>query len=215
MNDPPQLRWSVVVPVKSLTVAKSRLEGLPAQVRRNLALAFGLDTVAAVIATGQVAETVVVTNDATREEFERLGALVVADRPDAGLNPAILHGEQYLRSRDADVSVLAMTGDLPGLRPDDLSQLLTDAVAPYWFVADAHGTGTTMLAAAAGRRLSPAFGPGSRAAHEAQGAVERAQAGARARRDVDTLGDLWDAVRHGVGPRTAAAVERLAAAGRL
>ena len=73
------------------------------------------------------------------------------------------------------------------------------------FVPDAAGTGTTMLTAAAGTALDPRFGERSCAAHAASGAVRLSPADAAGlRRDVDTEVDLWDALRLGVGPATAA-----------
>ncbi len=75
-------------------------------------------------------------------------------------------------------------------------------------MADAAGTGTTVLAAAAGHRLAPRYGPGSRDGHAASGAVE-VDGDLRLRRDVDTPDDLRDALALGVGPRTAAVAHDL------
>ena len=72
------------------------------------------------------------------------------------------------------------------------------------FVTDAAGTGTVLLAAPPGAVLEPCFGAGSAAAHEASGAVPLNGAWPSLRRDVDTLADLAEAFRLGVGPRTAA-----------
>ncbi|MGC1212363.1 MAG: 2-phospho-L-lactate guanylyltransferase, partial [Micromonospora sp.] len=56
--------WTVVVPVKRLQVAKSRLRGaLPAVPHEELALALAADTVRAVRACAAVAEVLVVTDD--------------------------------------------------------------------------------------------------------------------------------------------------------
>ncbi|RQX15511.1 2-phospho-L-lactate guanylyltransferase, partial [Micromonospora arida] len=60
-----QPRWAVVVPVKRLAVAKSRLRGaLPGVPHEELALALAADTLRAVLACPAVAEALVVTDDA-------------------------------------------------------------------------------------------------------------------------------------------------------
>jgi 2-phospho-L-lactate guanylyltransferase len=73
---------------------------------------------------------------------------------------------------------------------------------------DRAGTGTTLLAAAPGAALTPAYGAGSRAVHLASGAVELPGA-AGLRLDVDTPDDLAAALLLGVGAATAAVAERL------
>lgn len=196
--------WTILIPVKQIAMAKSRLLGLTDVQRRDLAMAFVLDTIAAARACPAVSRIVVVTNHREHSAFADLGADVVADVPDAGLNAAIMHGEDVVRHSRPAAHIAALAGDLPALRPADLGGAFHAATAAQsWFVGDLAGTGTTMLAAAAGRDLNPAFGPHSRAAHLAGGADEVTIAGIdRLRRDVDTAPDLWDAVRLGVGVHT-------------
>ena len=59
--------WVVVVPVKRLDRAKTRLSTRPAPERRALALAFALDTVRAAITCPGVVGVVVVTDDAASD----------------------------------------------------------------------------------------------------------------------------------------------------
>ena len=51
-ESPAALAWSLVIPVKLLAQAKSRLTGLPGERRRELALAMAADTVAAAAQAG-------------------------------------------------------------------------------------------------------------------------------------------------------------------
>lgn len=195
--------WTIIVPVKQTTIAKTRLTGFTALTRRRLALSFALDTVVAAVGCPEVRRVVVVTNEPSSRDFAVLGADVVPDRPDAGLNPALVYAAQSIRHADPTASVAALSGDLPALRPADLSAAFGAGSSTYWFVSDTVGTGTTMLAAAGSTRLSPAFGPHSRAEHLAAGAEEVEATGlVRLRRDVDTEADLWDALRLGVGRHT-------------
>jgi 2-phospho-L-lactate guanylyltransferase len=194
--------WSVVVPAKRLSVAKTRLRPLTTGDREShdaLVLALLADTVAAALACPAVGQVLVVTDDpGAAGEVTRLGAGIVPDEPDSGLNPALEHGAVAA----GGAAVAALSSDLPALRPEELAAALGAAEhAPRCFVADAHGTGTTLLTAF-GTELRPAFGAGSAAAHRAGGAVQLTGDWPGLVRDVDTEADLAEAVRLGVGPRT-------------
>jgi 2-phospho-L-lactate guanylyltransferase len=148
-----------------------------------------------------VVDVVVVTDDEAAADVVRgLGARTVADEPDRGLNPALEHG-----ARSASTSaVAALSSDLPALRPAELAAALAAADAVRrGFVADAQGTGTTLLTA---RHvpLRPRFGPGSAVAHEGDGARRLTGDWPGLARDVDTDDDLRAAVRLGVGGSTTA-----------
>lgn len=192
--------WSVVVPAKRLAVAKTRLRPLTeGSSHTDLVLALLADTVAAAVACPAVADVVVVTDEPVSAELATaLGARTAADEPDRGLNPALEHGAR-LASTGA---VAALSSDLPALRPAELAAALGAAAAvARGFVADAHGTGTTLLTAV-GTGLRPRFGTGSAAAHRADGAVPLVGDWPGLLRDVDTADDLRAAVALGVGPRT-------------
>ncbi|WP_405588410.1 2-phospho-L-lactate guanylyltransferase [Streptomyces sp. NBC_01190] len=200
--------WSLVVPLKPLAVAKSRLAPVrvPGAGRPALALAFAVDTVAAALGCPAVADVTVVTDDeVAAAEMAALGAFVVADGPAAGLNAALRHGAEAVRNRRAAAPVAALNADLPALRPAELSMVLREAVRAQEraFLADAAGTGTTLLTAPPHADLSPAFGGPSRARHLAGGAREILLPDVPSvRQDVDTPADLRSALTLGVGPRT-------------
>ncbi|HST65699.1 MAG TPA: 2-phospho-L-lactate guanylyltransferase [Mycobacteriales bacterium] len=200
--------WSVVVPVKRLGLAKSRLYavGRPRTEHEELALSLALDTVAAALRAAEVARVVVVTDDAAAAAAVRAaGAVVVPDEPDAGLNPALAHGALAAARLGPGDGVALLSADLPALRPAELSAALRAAVpAGRAFVPDADGTGTTLLATAPGLPVRPRYGPGSAAAHRATGAVELAGDWPSLRHDVDTAADLRAAATLGLGPATAA-----------
>lgn len=206
-------KWSLVVPLKPLSRAKSRLADTAGDdLRPGLALAFAGDTVAAALACESVRDVVVVTDDPLAEaELTALGARTVPDIPAAGLNAALAHGARAVRAVRPAAWVAALNADLPALRPEELERVLT--AASSWsraFVADAAGVGTTFLSAAPGGELAPAFGGRSRARHRLSGAVEIAVTDIDSvRRDVDTGEDLRAALALGVGARTAAAAARL------
>ncbi|NEC30863.1 2-phospho-L-lactate guanylyltransferase, partial [Streptomyces sp. SID8111] len=88
------MQWTLVVPLKPLAQAKSRLSDTADDgLRPGLALAFAQDTVAAALACPAVRGVVVVTDDVPAgRALTALGAGVVADEPRAGLNAALAHG---------------------------------------------------------------------------------------------------------------------------
>ncbi|MDQ4085525.1 MAG: 2-phospho-L-lactate guanylyltransferase [Actinomycetota bacterium] len=197
--------WVVVVPIKRAGIAKSRLTGITAQQRAELARAFPADCVAAALACRGVRAVVAVTDDTVAAARVRtLGARVIPDEPDAGLNPALRHAHTVVRDRYGDVGVAVLSGDLPALQPDELATALTRASgSARAFLSDQAGDGTTLLTAAAGCDLDPRFGAGSAHRHRESGAVPLSAEGLDSvRRDVDTPADLQAAVRLGVGPHT-------------
>ena len=116
--------WTVVLPLKGGTGAKSRLGASPA-----LAAAIALDCLDAVLGCPDVARVLVVTPDAgTAAEAPAAGATAVPEsRPGAGLPAAVEDGLRPPRASAGPVAVLL--GDLPALRPDDLSAALGEAAA--------------------------------------------------------------------------------------
>ncbi|UOE43183.1 2-phospho-L-lactate guanylyltransferase [Agromyces larvae] len=232
--------WTLVIPVKSPSRAKTRLapEAGPDE-RAALARAFAADTVAVALATPGVGRVLVVADDpalAGAAEF-------VAEPEVRGLDPAIADGiaaaagapgagaapptrvsrqSEWRAGRSsgahpADAPPIGvLLGDLPALRADDLASALEAAARhPLAFVRDADGTGTTLATARGGVPFAPRFGPDSAARHAAAGFVELGASDMSSwptlRRDVDTAAALVAAVALGVGPATAAELARLAA----
>lgn len=188
----------LVVPVKALDRAKSRLVGAGVD-RPVLALAFALDTIAAALPA--VRTVLAVTSDpAVALELRALGVESLAG-PE-GLNEALRFGAGVLRARDAGSVVGALQADLPALRTEELALALA-AARGRSFCPDRQGTGTTLLLSEPGGPLDPAFGVGSAAAHAASGAAALVGPWPSLRHDVDTTHDLLLATTLGLGPRTA------------
>jgi 2-phospho-L-lactate/phosphoenolpyruvate guanylyltransferase len=204
------LVWSLVIPVKVLAQAKTRLTGLAAERRSRLVLAMAADTVAAALQADSVAKVLVVTDDAlVRDATGGLGAIVLPDTR-AGLNEALEYGAAYAQERWPGRGRCGLAGDLPAMRSAELAAALRVAAGlGAAFVPDADGTGTALYATAPGLPFRPRFGPSSRQQHLDSGAREISAdetGGALVglRRDVDTVDDLRAAVAIGLGPRTRA-----------
>lgn len=206
----------LVVPVKPLHAAKSRLRGAADRgvgdpdAHAALALALAHDTVAAVLAARAVRRLLVISSDpVVAAELAAVGVEVVPDVA-GGLNAALRHGAGLLQAADPAAPVGALQADLPALRPTELDAALHDAAALFAagarraFCPDAEGTGTTLLLATSGVELDPRFGTGSATRHLESGAVPLLAAGPGLRRDVDTGDDLCAAAELGLGPHTRA-----------
>ncbi|HKR68116.1 MAG TPA: 2-phospho-L-lactate guanylyltransferase [Streptosporangiaceae bacterium] len=206
------LTWSVVIPVKLLALAKSRLSGLSDADRKAVALAMAADTVTAAVACPPVGDVIVVTDDPdVRTATGASGATVIADLPGAGLNEALTAGASYAAASWPGRGLAALTADLPALSAVELAVALA-AASPVneAFVADAAGSGTTLYTAMPGTAFRPRFGLRSRQRHREAGAVELEIPGIPGlRRDVDTLSDLCAAARIGLGIRTRAVRESI------
>lgn len=204
----PSFPVTAVVPVKQLGLAKSRL-ALPAEHRRALALAFALDTVAALAGTSYVVGVLVVTSDETVAAHVARQGVRVADDRGTGLGPAVREGIRVASSWRPDSGVAVVPGDLPCLTPADVTAVLGGAGADTGgrgaFVPDRAGTGTTFVVQASGAPALTRYGPDSALRHRALGLCALDGAPAGARHDVDTLDDLRRALALGAGSHTRAA----------
>jgi len=198
-------RFALLVPIKDGRGAKTRLGGLGAADRAELMAAFARDAIEAARRTPLVAVHVVGDPVTLGPMAAELGVPVLADEGEGDLNRALRHAAARVASPGRGVAV--MLADLPCLRAADLETALARSGRAY--VADAAGTGTTLLVAPPGADLDPRFGPGSALAHEASGATPVTGQLESLRRDVDTAEDLAEALRLGVGPHTARTVAAL------
>lgn len=228
--------WSIVIPVKRLSLAKTRLSAALADRTRDdlltdspsvanqppaavllpangrIALAMASDTVCAALASASVAAVVVVTDDRlATATLSALGARVVPDAPDNGLNAALRYGAALAVLQRPDSGVVALSADLAAMRSAELDEALHAAAAhDRAFVADVEDTGTTLLSALPGHDLDPRFGLGSAQAHQRYGAHRLDGGWPSLRRDLDTPADLTVAARMGLGPATAEQLRLLA-----
>lgn len=201
-------RWSVVLAVKALPTAKSRMVGLSTSERSDLALAMAEDVVVASLSSSVVESCTVVTSDErVRRALTSAGARAVMQTQDRGLNEAFTAAVHRLRS-DAPAArcrgIALLMADLPFVTAEELERALAALTTrTAGVVADADGTGTTLLAAPCADLLSPQFGPGSFQRHLRGGAADLTPfAGQGLRRDVDLL----PAIRAGAGPGPATRV---------
>lgn len=222
---PDALRWDLIIPVKRLERAKTRLEGVSEACRRRLALSFAVDAVDAALAGGRVERVLVVTADAeAAADLRRRGAVIVEETQDAGLNSAVEDGVAAVRQDDPMRRIAVMTGDVPAASAAEIDAALASAERhPRAVLADAESTGTVLLtanplagpAAPSPVSLRPQFGQDSYARHMAAGHIALPGDCPGLRRDVDTREDLEAARVLGVGPTTSAVLSGLPGRGLL
>jgi 2-phospho-L-lactate guanylyltransferase len=206
------VQTDLVVPVKALGDAKSRLRGAVApDEHARLVLAVLLDTVTAAAEADGVRRVLVVSSDPTvASVLAHDGFECVAEGPAPGLNAAYRHGAALLRQADPAGRIGALQADLPALRPDELSAAIKSAADRRAFCADRQTTGTTLLLSAAAAPLDPRFGVGSAQAHLMSGALPLIGDWPSLRCDVDTPADLVTARDLGLGRHTSALLGAMA-----
>jgi len=181
--------YAVVVPIRSLTTAKSRLR-ISDTVRSDLALAFFLDTIAALERSTEVERIVVVSRDATIHRHVRDRCNVVAD-DETGLPAAIDRGIEKLRKISHSGPVAVVLPDLPYATAGAFDMLLDSAREHLRaYLADATGTGTTCVTAASTEAVIHRFGPDSARAHAEAGLAALDIPVPGLRTDVDVVDDL-------------------------
>jgi len=190
------VQWTVIIPVKALPNAKSRLAAASPDdaAHARLVTAMRRDTAHAARNAATVARVLVVADrrgDPTADLVQTL----------PGLNEGLSEAASFAAQRWPTDGIAALVGDLPALHSGELAAALADAADhPRAFVADAAETGTTLLTARPGVPLRPAFGRGSAARH-ARHAVA-VSGGPGLRTDVDTVEDLSQAELLGFGLST-------------
>ena len=178
--------WDLIIPIKRLDSAKSRLvggdlvvsdlageggagvslAGVDDALRQRLALSFATDTCAAALAVPAIRRVLVVTEDpVVAAQLSQQGAQIVGETRGPGLNPAIDAGLDALEATGGLHRVAIMTGDLPAVSADEIGAALAAATGHRLGVlADADGTGTVLLtadgaAAPSGDGAPPTTGP--------------------------------------------------------
>lgn len=203
---PDLARTWAIVPLRGLESAKTRLGAeLDAEERLELVVAMAERTLVATRDAGRIEGTVLVTADpAAARLAERFGARTIVQRV-AGLNEAIREARTVATNAGA-TAVLVVPIDLAAISAEAVDELVTageaatmtpPAAAPggplVVVVPDRHGSGTNALLVSPASAIEPAFGPGSRAAHERAAAAARAtylELGGPLTHDVDTAEDL-------------------------
>jgi 2-phospho-L-lactate/phosphoenolpyruvate guanylyltransferase len=188
------LKTVAVVPVKSLSEAKSRLSNILSPEERALLV---LDMLSHVLGTlrssPEIDEVAVISPQPSELRLPPTIAPIVQARQ--GLNDLLGQGGEWASERGAD-ALLVLFADLPLISPGDISRMvkLGEGDGTIVLAPDRHGTGTNSMLAHPITLARFAFGPASFDAHR----VAAMHAGANLEiyrspgtsLDIDTLDDL-------------------------
>ena len=191
----------LLVPVKPLAAAKSRLRGAHAD-HDGLVLALMQDSLAAALAAGPVVHTLVVSpDDRVARLAERAGAGACAAST-GSLNADLRMAAELVGRRCTRAAIGVLPADLPALRTSDLEAAIGAAEGRRSFGPDREGTGTTLLLSGRGLPLDPRYGPASATRHIDSGAHRLVGSWSSLACDVDAPADLAAAASLGLGRRT-------------
>jgi 2-phospho-L-lactate guanylyltransferase len=166
------LHTTAIVPVKGLSVANGRLDGLLSEAeRRRLAEALFLDLIVKLPRARSIDELLIVTADESIARQGRwFGHEVLLQPSDEGHSEAATAGARAALADGAD-RVAMLPVDCPMLDTDELDAHVGRSPRTVLIVPDHHGTGTNALVLTPPDIFVPAFGPDSCARH-----VSRARA---------------------------------------
>jgi 2-phospho-L-lactate guanylyltransferase len=195
-----QSPWAVIVPIRKLSQAKSRLDVGEGENRARFAVAFLIDTLSAVRGCPQVGLTVLVTPDLSLSET---GGCCVVHDDGTGIDHAVNVGRDAVVHHGHVGPVAVVLPDLPALDSSELTAVLNSLqTSRNAFVSDADLTGTTCVTASSVHTLTTAFGAGSAWRHRNLGFRELFLDVPSVRRDVDTVEQLVRARELGLGRAT-------------
>ena len=199
--------WTIIIPVKDTTIAKTRLSGLSQPVRATLALAFALDAAAAALGCrdGPRCHCGDQRPEGSDIPWPSSAHTSSPTSRTPGSTPHWSTAVRVVRrERSACGSCRSISETCQpcvrriSRRPSPPVQRTLAGSSPT-----PTGPGRPCSPPPTGTRSSPLFGVGSAAAHARSGAIDLVEPGLqRLRRDVDTEDHLWQAVRLGVGQLT-------------
>jgi 2-phospho-L-lactate/phosphoenolpyruvate guanylyltransferase len=166
------LHTTAIVPVKGLSVANGRLDGVLSQdERKRLAEALFLDLIVKLPRARFIDDLLIVTADESiARQAGWFGHKVLLQEADEGHSEAASAGARVALADGAD-RVAMLPVDCPMLEIDELDAHVGRSPRTVLIVPDRHGTGTNALVLTPPDIFTPAFGPDSCARH-----VSRARA---------------------------------------
>jgi 2-phospho-L-lactate guanylyltransferase len=166
------LHTTAIVPVKGLSVANGRLNGLLSTAERNrVAEALFLDLIVKLPRSRCIDDVMIVTADPSIARQARwFGTKVLLQAADEGHSEAASAGARAALAEGAE-RVAMLPVDCPMLDTDELDAHIGRSPRTVLIVPDRHGTGTNALVLTPPDVFLPAFGPDSCARH-----VSRARA---------------------------------------
>ena len=156
----------VVIPVKDLSLAKSRLQDILSAVERAALVRAMLEDLLTTLRQCQIGNIWLVARDRDVLELGRRFKVCLVPEAEAnGYNQAVAEG---LARVGAETSVLVLPADLPMAQPADIEKLTTSCTTndpTVGLVPDRNKRGTNGLYMSAPSLITPVFGPDSLLKH--------------------------------------------------
>lgn len=188
-SKPNQRNLGLLIPVKSLATAKTRLHERP-EVRRRVAQTLAARTLGVGLQCLPRSHVMVLTADSEVAAHVRArGARASFDQADE-LNLSLTAGLSAYRRSSPDTTVCILVADLPMLTPSALREVLNEVLvsdSPR-HVVDQHATGTTFISVPPDSSLPMVFGRDSATRFAAAGSIAL-DAPVGMRTDLDTPAD--------------------------
>lgn len=202
-------RFGIIVPIRSLKKGKSRLLTGSDILRQQLALAFFLDTVSALVrCESSVGSIIVVSSDDTIRDYAGDRYEVVADS-ETGLTDAIDVGVEWLLKKNHSGPVAIVLPDLPYATAGAFgAYFLAARKHRKTFLVDSAGCGTTCVTASSVAEVVHRFGLKSARAHNRAGLNPIDIYVPELRSDVDRIEDLYECRNMDLGAATREVLDR-------
>lgn len=211
------MRISVIVPVKTYSRAKTRLD-VPPRVREEICHIMLREVLRTLAESPLVHETVVVTREGrARSLGEEMGATVLRD-VEVGVNEAVALADAYLAGKGAAMS-LVIPQDIPLMRDRDIGFLLKFFTPPtcVLVVPSQRLDGTNALLRCPPDVMGTHYDDDSYRSHMRMARQATPNPGLvhvpRMMRDVDTVEDLGHILRDGAKPELGLRISRLLSSG--
>jgi 2-phospho-L-lactate guanylyltransferase len=164
--DSNNLHTTAIVPVKGLSDANGRLEGILSQAERTrLSEALFLDLIVKLPRSRCIDDLLIVTSDeAIARQTRWFGHQLLVQESDEGHSEAAAAGALAAMEEGAD-RVAMLPVDCPMLDIEELDAHVGRSPRTVLIVPDRHGTGTNALVLTPPDIFEPAFGPESCARH--------------------------------------------------
>ena len=117
------MKTAVIIPVKTFSKAKSRLELSPSQTEKicEVMLEEILQTLSI---SPQIDKVIVVTKDQKAKEIgKKFNAVLIEDQKEAGVNNAVALADKYLMENNFDMSIV-FPQDIPYIKTQDIEFML-------------------------------------------------------------------------------------------
>ncbi|NWF96510.1 MAG: 2-phospho-L-lactate guanylyltransferase [Candidatus Thorarchaeota archaeon] len=199
----------VLIPVKSLSHAKSRMSPqLGLQQRKELVLLMLQGVLDALARSTSVERVFVVTPDEeVTDHVQRRGVTVIQDSPGGGLNAALEKATSLIAQTEPDSPLLILPADLPLITPHSVDSIVkTGELLPMPVVvaSPSRDGGTNALLVRPPGVVRYSFGPGSFELHRraalSSGVRFEQYDSLELLHDTDTIQDIIDVLDHEPSP---------------